>query len=102
MGIGGAIDVAFVGRTAYVLVTLVGPFFGQPDVVDGIYRIEKDGTATAIADIGAWSIAHPPATDFFIASGVQYALRSSAADSWSPTGTTTACCASREPVTSAR
>ncbi|HEY6779118.1 MAG TPA: hypothetical protein VI122_21650 [Thermoleophilaceae bacterium] len=74
VGIGGAIDVAFVGHTAYVLVTLVGPAFGQNDVVGGIYRIQRDGSATAIADIGAWSIAHPPATDFFVASGVQYAL----------------------------
>ena len=74
VGIGGAIDVAFAGGSAYVLVTLVGPFFGQTDVVDGIYRIAEDGTATAIADIGAWSIQNPPATDFFIASGVQYAL----------------------------
>ena len=74
VGIGGAMDVAFVDGTAYVLVTLVGPSFGQPDVVDGIYRIGKDGTPTAIADIGAWSIAHPPATDFFVDSGVQYAL----------------------------
>jgi hypothetical protein len=73
-GIGGAMDVAFVDGTAYVLVTLVGPSFGQPDVVGGIYRIGKDGTPTAIADIGAWSIAHPPATDFFVDSGVQYAL----------------------------
>ena len=75
VGIGGAMDVAFIGRTAYVLVTLVGPAFGQPDVVNGIYRIEKDGSATAIADIGAWSIEHPPATAFFIPSGVQYALQ---------------------------
>ena len=74
VGIGGAIDVAFVGDTAYVLVTLVGLAFGQPDVVNGIYRIEKNGNATAIADLGAWSIAHPPATDFFVPSGVQYAL----------------------------
>jgi hypothetical protein len=73
-GIGGAMDVAFVDGTAYVLVTLVGPSLGQPDVVDGIYRIGKDGTPTPIADIGAWSIAHPPATDFFVDSGVQYAL----------------------------
>jgi sugar lactone lactonase YvrE len=74
VGIGGAIDVAFVGHAAYVLVTLVGPAFGQPDVVNGIYRIDKEGKATAIADLGAWSIAHPPATDFFVPSGVQYAL----------------------------
>lgn len=75
VGIGGAIDVAFIGRSAYVLVTLVGPFFGQTDVVGGIYRIERNGNTTAIADIGAWSIANPPATDFFVASGVQYALQ---------------------------
>jgi hypothetical protein len=74
VGIGGAMDVAFLDGTAYVLVTLVGPSFGQPGVVDGIYRIAKDGTPTPIADIGAWSIAHPPATDFFVDSGVQYAL----------------------------
>jgi sugar lactone lactonase YvrE len=75
VGIGGAMDVAFLGHTAYVLVTLVGPFFGQPDVVDGIYRIEDDGSSTAIADIGAWSTLHPPVPDFFIASGVQYAMQ---------------------------
>ena len=75
VGIGGAIDVAFVGDTAYVLVTLVGPAFGQPEVVNGIYRIEKDGGATAVADLGAWSLAHPPTTDFFVPSGVQYALQ---------------------------
>ncbi len=74
VGIGGAIDVTFVGDTAYVLVTLVGPAFGQPDVVNGIYRIEKNRSPTVIADVGAWSIAHPPATDFFVSSGVQYAL----------------------------
>jgi hypothetical protein len=75
VGIGGAIDVEFIGRTAYVLVTLVGPALGQPDIVDGIYRIEADGAATPIADIGAWSIAHPPRTAFDVPSGVQYALQ---------------------------
>jgi sugar lactone lactonase YvrE len=76
VGIGGAIDVAFIGDTAYVLVTLVGPAFDQPDVVNGIYKVWKDGKATVVADLGAWSIAHPPATDFFVPSGVQYALES--------------------------
>jgi sugar lactone lactonase YvrE len=75
VGIGGAIDVAFVGDTAYVLVTLVGPAFDQREVVDGIYRIGKDGSATVVADLGAWSIAHPPATDFFVPNGVQYAMQ---------------------------
>jgi hypothetical protein len=75
VGIGGAMDVAFAGHNAYVLVTLVGPELGQPGVVNGLYRIERDGTATAIADIGQWSVDNPPATDFFVPSGVQYALQ---------------------------
>ena len=75
VGIGGAMDVAFAGRSAYVLVTLVGPGFGQPNVVAGLYRIGRNGSATAIADIGEWSVANPPATPFFIPSGVQYALQ---------------------------
>jgi sugar lactone lactonase YvrE len=78
LGIGGAMDVAFIGRTAYVLVSMVGG-----DIVDGdhigdatvgIYRLEDDGRFTAFADIGAWSIEHPPETDFFVTTGVQYAL----------------------------
>lgn len=68
-------DVAFLGRTVYVLVILVGPAFGQADVVNGLYRIDRDGAATAIADVGAWPVAHPPQSDFLIASGVQYALQ---------------------------
>ena len=75
VGIGGAMDVAFVGPTAYVLVTLVGSEFGQDDVIAGIYRIKRDGSATEVADIGQWSIDNPPETDIFINSGVQYALQ---------------------------
>ena len=73
-GIGGAMDVVFIGRTAYVLVILVGPGFGQPDAVAGIYRVRRHGSPRAIADIGAWSIDNPPETDFFIDIGVQYSL----------------------------
>lgn len=79
LGVGGAMDVAFVDDIAYVLVTMVGG-----DIVDGdhigddtvgIYRVEGDGSFTEIADIGAWSIQYPPETDFFITTGVQYALQ---------------------------
>jgi hypothetical protein len=73
VGIGGAVDIAFIGSRAYVLVTLVGPDVGGQDVV-GIYRVDRTGHATPIADIGEFSIANPPAADFFIPSGVQYAL----------------------------
>ena len=73
-GIGGAIDVAFVGHTAYVLVGNVGPTFGEPSEVAGIYRVRWDGTAVPVADIGAWSEANPPDTDFVLKAGVQYAM----------------------------
>jgi sugar lactone lactonase YvrE len=74
VGIGGPIDVAFLGRTAYVLVTLVGPDVGGSDVV-GIYRVDGPDRFTVAADLGAFSIANPPATSFFVPSGVQYALQ---------------------------
>jgi hypothetical protein len=73
VGIGGAMDVAFIGNTAYVLVTLVGPDVGGDDVV-GIYRVDGPDSFTVIADIGAFSIANPPETDFFVPTGVQYAI----------------------------
>jgi sugar lactone lactonase YvrE len=73
-GFGGPVDVAFLGRTAYVLVTLVGLDVGGSDVV-GIYRVDGPDSFTVVADIGAFSIANPPATDFFVPSGVQYALQ---------------------------
>lgn len=73
IGIGGAVDVAFIGGTAYVLVTLVAPDVGGSDVV-GIYRVDGPDSFTVIADLGAFSLANPPATAFFIPTGVQYAL----------------------------
>jgi hypothetical protein len=73
IGIGGPIDVAFLGSQAYVLVTLVGSDVGGSDVV-GIYRVHGPTSATPIADIGAWSTANPPNTSFFIPTGVQYAI----------------------------
>jgi hypothetical protein len=72
-GFGGPVDIAFLGRTAYALVTLVGPDVGGSDVV-GIYRVDGPDNFTVVADIGAFSINHPPATDFFVPTGVQYAL----------------------------
>jgi hypothetical protein len=73
VGIGGAIDVAFIGSTAYVLVTLVGPDVGGSDVV-GIYRVDGPDSFTVVADIGAFNLAHPPIPPFFVPTGVQYAL----------------------------
>ena len=73
IGLGGPIDVVFIGGTAYALVTLVGPDVGGSDVV-GIYRIDGPNSSTVVADIGAFNLAHPPATPFDIPTGVQYAI----------------------------
>jgi len=73
VGIGGAIDVAFIGATAYVLVTLVGSDVGGHDIV-GIYRVDGPDSFTVVADIGAFSVANPPNTPFDVPTGVQYAL----------------------------
>jgi sugar lactone lactonase YvrE len=73
VGLGGAMDVEFKDSTAYVLVTLVGPDVGGSDVV-GIYRVDDPDHFTVIADIGAWALAHPPATPFDVPTGVQYAM----------------------------
>ena len=74
IGVGGAMDVAFIGKTAYVLVTLVGPDVGGSSVV-GVYRVDGPTSSTVVADIGAFSLSHPPSTDFFVPTGVQYALQ---------------------------
>lgn len=73
VGLGGAMDVAFIGKTAYVLVTMVGPDLGGSDVV-GIYRVDGPNSFTVIADLGAYSLSNPPRTSFFIPTGVHYAL----------------------------
>ncbi|MFU8946593.1 ScyD/ScyE family protein [Mycetocola zhadangensis] len=72
--LGGAIDVAFIGRTAYVLVTLVGPDVGG-DQIDGIYRVDGPNSFTVIADLGTWSKDHPPTTPFDQDRGLQYAMQ---------------------------
>lgn len=78
LGVGGAMDVAFISTTAYVLVTMVGgDIVGGDHIGDatvGIYRVGSDGSFAEFADIGAWSLAHPPGTDYFVTTGVQYAL----------------------------
>jgi hypothetical protein len=73
VGVGGAMDIEFIGNTAYVLVTLVGVDVGGSDVV-GIYRIDAPDSCTVVADIGEYALGHPPRTAFFIPTGVQYAL----------------------------
>lgn len=91
VGIGGPIDVEFIGRTAYVLVTLVGdPLFGRDDK-DGIYRVNGDGSVTPIVDLGQFNRDNPPPGgsledpppagkfNYFLQNGVLYALEKSGA-----------------------
>src|SRR6185503_14166646 len=61
----GVVDVAFLGGTAYALVTGVAPDLEGDDIV-GVYRVDGPNSFTIIADLGAWSEDHPPATDFFV------------------------------------
>lgn len=74
----GATDVAFIGDTAYALVTVVSdPLLGGT-AADGIYRIDGPHSCSLVADIGAWSAAHQPTGrgfDFVLVTGVQYAMQ---------------------------
>jgi hypothetical protein len=71
--LGGVMDVAFIGSTAYALVTLVSPDVGGSDI-DGIYRIDGPDSFTVVADIGEFASSHPPDTDYSVPTGVQYAM----------------------------
>jgi sugar lactone lactonase YvrE len=71
--IGGAMDVAFLGRTAYAIVTLVGSDVGGSDVV-GLYRVDGRHRVTVVADVGAFAIDNPPSTPFDQPTGLQYAM----------------------------
>src|SRR4029453_12497736 len=77
IGIGGAIDVAFIDNIAYVLVTLVNdPLFPTSDV-NGIYRVDGPDSFTIVADIGQFNFDNPPTIPFKVdvRPGLQYALQ---------------------------
>ena len=48
--------------------------FGDPEAENGLYRIERDGSNTLIADLGQWSVDNPPVPAFFVDTGVHFAL----------------------------
>ena len=76
VGVGaGAMDIAFLGETAYVLITLVNPEVGGNDI-DGIYRVDGPNSFTVVANIGRWSVAHPPKPGFKVEvkTGSTYAM----------------------------
>jgi hypothetical protein len=72
--VGGVMDVAFIGRTAYAIVTNVGPDLGGKNVV-GLYRIDGRHRWTVVADIGTWSIKNPSKSEVSIRSGVLYTMQ---------------------------
>jgi hypothetical protein len=76
IGLGGPTDVAFIGKTMYVLVTLVSPDVGGSSI-DGIYRLDGPNHFTVVADIGDFNEANPPTISFpyFVASGVLFAMQ---------------------------
>ncbi len=77
VGLGGITDVAFIGGTAYALVTLVDdPNLFPTGQVNGIYRIDGPNSYTIIADIGAFNLANPPTGfNFDVSTGVSYSIQ---------------------------
>jgi hypothetical protein len=71
---GGAMDVAFLDSTMYALTSMVSEDVGG-SAVTGIFRVEDD-TCEVVADIGAWTMENPPPPDFdfFVPTGVPYAM----------------------------
>ncbi|HLA74177.1 MAG TPA: ScyD/ScyE family protein [Steroidobacteraceae bacterium] len=57
----GPTDVAFIGKTLYVLIEMGGCSHGLPDELNlpAILRVNADGSTTHIADLGAWHRANP-------------------------------------------
>ena len=105
--IGGPVDVVFVGRTAYVLVTLVsgeidGEPFGDANDKNGIYRLERDGSSRS----SPTSAAGRPTTHRYRRSSSTPACTtpwsSTTAGSWSLMDTTTGCCRCNETARSTR
>src|ERR1041384_8579904 len=75
IGNGGVVDVAFIGKTAYALVTSVASDVGGTSVV-GIYRVDGPASFTIVADIGAFNVLNPPTIPFHfdLATGFQFAI----------------------------
>ena len=102
VGIGGAIDVVFAGGSAYG-----SSLWSSHSSARTTSSTASTGSRTTalrprsrISARGRCRILPRPPSSSPAASSTRWS--STAADSWSQTGTTTACCGSREPVTSAR
>jgi hypothetical protein len=58
----GPTDVAFIGKTLYVLIEMGGCSHALPDDLNlpAILKVNADGSTTNVADLGAWHRANPP------------------------------------------
>ncbi len=75
--ISGASDVAFVGRTLYILLSGAGPSHGLLGTTNGILRVNPIGRPTLIADLSAFQKANPVANtqpDDFEPDGTWYGM----------------------------
>ncbi|MBC2838612.1 ScyD/ScyE family protein [Robiginitalea sp. SC105] len=76
IGIGGAWDIAFLGGTAYVLVTIVDDPLFPTGLVNGIYRVDGPESFTVIADIGQFNLDNQPTGfDIILQTGVLYSIQ---------------------------
>src|SRR5918998_5470276 len=73
---GGAMDVAFLDSTMYALTSMVSEDVGG-SAVTVVFRVEDEDTCEVVADIGAWRSENPPPPDFdfFVPTGVPYAMQ---------------------------
>lgn len=75
----GAADVAFLNNTLYVLVTAGGCSHGLPEIPSGVYKINRNGSTSLIADLSVYQRAHPvaqPEEDDFEPDGSWYSINS--------------------------
>ena len=56
----GPTDLAFIGRTLYVLIEMGGCSHALPDDLPAILRVNRDGSTTNVANLNAWHAANPP------------------------------------------
>jgi hypothetical protein len=57
--VSGVADVAFVGDTLYYVLAGGGCSHGHPDVPNGVFKVNADGTTALVADLSAFVKAHP-------------------------------------------
>jgi sugar lactone lactonase YvrE len=81
--VSGVADVAWVDGTLHALVTAAGCSHGLKDTVNGVYRVNDDGTFDLVADLSAFYAANPTAVtkeEDFEPDGTPYSMIESGGD----------------------